>query len=227
MCGIVGVISRSARFPVTEAMVAQMRDTMIHRGPDDQGLHLFHEQGLTIGLGHRRLSIIDLSPLGRQPLATKDEKLWIVFNGEIFNYRELRAELESAGVHEFRTRTDTEVILYAVREWGLEGTLKRLRGMYAFAIYDRADGSLTLVRDPLGVKPLYYWADDSRFMFGSEIKSLLASGWIEKRVDPVSLWHYLTFANSPAPRTLFAGVRKLEAGSYLKIDRQGAIKQVR
>ena len=176
-----------------------------------------------IGLGHRRLSIIDLSPLGHQPMSTADGTLWIVFNGEIFNYRELRAELPDAVRSQFRSQTDTEVILYAVREWGLEGCLRRLRGMYAFALYETQTGTLTLVRDPLGVKPLYYNHERGRVTFASEIKALTAMPGLKPAINNQALYHYLTFANAPAPNTLFEGISKLEAGTCLAIDRQGQI----
>lgn len=219
MCGIVGVVALSDAGVVGEEDLMAMRDRMIARGPDDAGLYIHREDGLFVGLGHRRLSIIDLSPLGRQPMSTADGLLWIVFNGEIFNYRELRQILERTGRHRFRSQTDTEVILYGIREWGLEGCLRRLRGMYAFALFDKAEGSLTLVRDPLGVKPLYYLREPARLVFASEIKAILALPDLHPRIDETALYHYLTFAHAPAPRTLFDGILKLEAGTYLRMDR--------
>lgn len=227
MCGIVGAFSTRENWEISSDELAAMRDTMSLRGPDDAGLFIHREKGLFAGLGHRRLSIIDLSPLGHQPMSTADEKLWIAFNGEIFNYRELRHELLSTGRHRFRSETDTEVLLYAVREWGLEGSLKRLRGMYAFALFDKKEGSLALVRDPLGVKPLYYHCKPGVIAFASEIKALLSLPGIKKSIHNAALYHYLTFANAPAPETFFEGIEKLEAGSYLKIDRQGRSSPVR
>ncbi len=224
MCGIVGIFS-TAGDGMEERDLLAMRDRMVHRGPDDAGIFIHRGAGQFVGLGHRRLSIIDLSPSGRQPMSTADGSLWIVFNGEIFNYRELRQELAGHG-YRFRSQTDTEVLLYAVREWGLDGCLKRVRGMYAFALYDRSDGSLTLVRDPLGVKPLYYALQQpARILFASEIKALLAAPGAKPAVDDTALYHYLTFANAPAPLTLFEGVRKLEAGTYLRVDRHGRSTQ--
>jgi asparagine synthase (glutamine-hydrolysing) len=153
--------------------------------------------------------------------------LWIVFNGEIFNYRELRWLLLQSGRYVFRSQTDTEVVLYSIREWGLDGCLKRLRGMYAFAVFDKTDGSLTLVRDPLGVKPLYYSKQPVGFVFASEIKAILAAPGAKAALNNEALYHYLTFANAPAPLTFFEGIQKLEAGTYLKIGRRGEITQTR
>jgi len=200
---------------------------MVHRGPDDSGYYLADDHDRQIGLAHRRLSIIDLSPRGRQPMATTDGKLRIVYNGEVFNYRELRDELETRhGVH-FESHTDTEVILYGVRVWGLDVCLRRLRGMYAFALYDAEDRSLTLVRDPLGVKPLYYYQDDGSFVFASEIKAILTVPWVARRLDEAAMFHYLTFANSPAPQTLFDGIFKLEAATVLRLEANGRTRQTR
>ncbi|ALA61143.1 asparagine synthase (glutamine-hydrolyzing) [Nitrospira moscoviensis] len=220
MCGIVGVFDTAGR-GIAEEHLAAMRDCMVQRGPDDAGLFIHRDSGLFVGLGHRRLSIIDLSPLGRQPMSTADGSLRIVFNGEIFNYRELRRLLSESGRYAFRSHTDTEVVLYGVREWGLDGCLKRLRGMYAFALFDQTDGSLTLVRDPLGVKPLYYSRQPAGFVFASEIKAILAAPGAKAALNDEALYHYLTFANAPAPLTFFEGIQKLEAGTYLRIDRRG------
>ena len=227
MCGIVGFMAQDADSALTEHTLTIMRDQMIHRGPDDGGLYVHRNGASTIGLGHRRLSIIDLSPLGHQPMSTADGSLWIVFNGEIFNYRELRAELPGSVQAQFRSQTDTEVILYGIREWGLEGCLRRLRGMYAFALYDTGVGTLTLVRDPLGVKPLYYTHHRRCLTFASEIKALTAMPGFKPTINNQSLYHYLTFANAPAPDTFFEGVSKLEAGTYLTCDGQGRMQQQR
>lgn len=227
MCGIVGVFSNREGWSLPEAALAAMRDEMASRGPDDAGIFFHRKNGLFVGLGHRRLSIIDLSPLGHQPMATADGFLWIVFNGEIFNYRELREELLRTGGYSFRSQTDTEVILYGVREWGLDGCLKRLRGMYAFALFDQREGSLTLVRDPLGVKPLYYHPQEGLVAFASEIKALLAMPGVKRQIHDGALYHYLTFAGAPAPQTLFDGILKLEGGTYLTVGRTGKTKQVR
>lgn len=225
MCGIVGLLSRSNQYPLTKELIVSMRDSMVPRGPDDAGIYLYQDEDLQVGLAHRRLSIIDLSNLGQQPMSTTDGKLWIVFNGEIFNYRELRQQLINK--YQFKSNSDTEVILYAVREWGLEGCLQRLRGMYAFALFDQVDSSLILVRDPLGVKPLYFYIENKVVAFASEIKALLINPYIKKTINQTALSHYLTFANAPAPNTFFSGIHKLEAGNYLKIDSKGNSKQIR
>jgi len=226
MCGIVGVFDPAGQ-GIADHDLTVMRDRMVSRGPDDAGLFVHRDSGLFVGLGHRRLSIIDLSPLGRQPMSTADAMLWIAFNGEIFNYREFRQLLSKSGRYAFRSQTDTEVILYGVREWGLEGCLKRLRGMYAFALFDKTDGSLTLVRDPLGVKPLYYSRQPVGLVFASEIKAILAAPGAKPSLNTEALYHYLTFANAPAPLTFFEGIKKLEAGTYLRIDRRGEVIQTR
>lgn len=226
MCGIVGIFNWSGEV-VPDATVIAMRDRMSRRGPDDAGLFTHRDRDLFVGLGHRRLSIIDLSPSGRQPMATADGSLWIVFNGEIFNYRELRNELLETGRYAFRSQTDTEVILYGVREWGLDGCLARLRGMYAFALFDAMEKSLTLVRDPLGVKPLYYSRRPGSLIFASEIKAILAHPDSKPAIDDEALFHYLTFASAPAPRTLFEGIAKLDHGTYLRVDCRGRLGQRR
>ena len=226
MCGILGVFNHRG-VAMSEQDLIRMRDCMTSRGPDDAGIFVCQDTEHFVGLGHRRLSIIDLSPLGRQPMATADGSLWIVFNGEIFNYRELRDILSGTGKYRFLSHSDTEVLLYGVREWGLEGCLKRIRGMYAFALYDKVEGSLTLVRDPLGVKPLYYLKDASRVVFASEIKAILAAPDVKPAINNQALYYYLTFANTPAPLTLFEGISKLEAGTYFTIDQHGRSKSVR
>jgi asparagine synthase (glutamine-hydrolysing) len=197
---------------------------MISRGPDDAGIHIHRDEQLFVGLGHRRLSIIDLSPLGHQPMCTVDGSLMIVFNGEIFNYRELRDELIASGCA-FRSASDTEVLLNAIHVWGLEECLRRIRGMYAFALFSLRDSSLTLVRDPLGVKPLYLYRQGKTIAFASEIKALLAMPGMERKINHQSLYHYLTFANAPAPKTFFKGITKLEAGCWLRTDSSGRVEK--
>ena len=174
MCGIVGILSTDENKVVSESEIVRMRDKMVPRGPDDAGIYLHKGRAFSLGLGHRRLSILDLSPKGRQPMSIADGTLWIVFNGEIFNFKELRKQLMSTGKYVFVSQSDTEVLLYAVKEWGLEGCLRYIRGMYAFALFDKIEKSLTLVRDPLGVKPLYYYKGRNSIAFASEIKAILA-----------------------------------------------------
>jgi asparagine synthase (glutamine-hydrolysing) len=227
MCGIVGFVSHAEQMSLSEAQLITMRDRMFSRGPDDAGICLHRQDGLWVGMAHRRLSIIDLSPLGHQPMSTGDGALWIVLNGEIFNYQELKTLLVETGRYTFQSKSDTEVLLYAVREWGLEGCLHRIRGMYAFALYDKLAGTLTLVRDPLGVKPLYYRPEQGQLLFASEIKAILAAPDVPRAINDRALYHYLTFANVPAPLTMFEGIFKLESGTYLSVDRKGQTTQVR
>src|SRR5688572_7574330 len=195
MCGIAGRVNHAA--PIDRAELFEMTERLAHRGPDDHGYHL----RARVGLGHRRLSIVDLAG-GRQPLANEDESVWIVFNGEIYNHVELRKELQSRG-HVFKTRSDTEAIVHAYEEWGAVGCAQRLRGMFGFAIWDERAQSLTLVRDRLGIKPIYYAQLGGDICFSSEIKSLLVIPELDARVDDDSLGAYLALRYVPAPTTLF------------------------
>lgn len=226
MCGIAGAL----RLPegtsrITESFVTRMRDTMIHRGPDGAGTWVSPDG--RVGLGHRRLSIIDLSEAAGQPMSNEDRSLRISYNGEIYNHAEIRAELERAGGHSWRTdHSDTEVILHAFEEWGIE-CLERFRGMFAFALWDERRRDLWLVRDRIGVKPLYYSVHHGRITFASEIKALLADPEQERVVDEEALYHYLSFLTTPAPSTLFRGIRKLPCGHWLRVDRDGQMHQYR
>jgi asparagine synthase (glutamine-hydrolysing) len=186
-----------------------MIGTLHHRGPDDEGV--WHDGGC--GLAHARLSIIDLSSAGHQPMSTADGRVWITFNGEIYNFMELRAELESKG-YVFHSRTDTEVILYGYLAWGVE-VIGRLRGMFAFALWDKAERKLLLARDRFGKKPLYYSVVRDLLLFGSEIKALLTWPQVDRQPDQVAIDQYLTLQYVPAPRTAFASVRKLPQASYM------------
>jgi asparagine synthase (glutamine-hydrolysing) len=211
MCGIAGFSdSSSAAMPpdVAFSTVHHMCDVIRHRGPDDEGVHV--EPG--VGLGMRRLSIIDLST-GHQPIHNEDQTIWIVFNGEIYNYRELRRELESAG-HRFYTSSDTETIVHAYEEWG-EAAFSRLRGMFGIALWDRPKRTLLVARDRAGIKPLHYTLRGDRLYFGSEIKSLIAAGAVDREIDPEALDHYLSFLYAPRDRAIFKGVKKLPPGHYL------------
>jgi asparagine synthase (glutamine-hydrolysing) len=204
MCGICGIHG-----PHDEALLARMTDVIAHRGPDDAGIY---RDGV-VGLGIRRLSIIDLSG-GHQPIANEDGTLWIVYNGEIYNFREIRESLEAKG-HRFTTKSDTEVILHAFEEYG-EACVHLFRGMFAFALWDAREGILRLCRDRLGIKPLYYAQAGGAFLFGSEIKSILEHPAVVREVDPEALDLYLTFQYVPGPRTLFRGIRKLPPGHWLR-----------
>src|SRR5262245_20850647 len=182
MCGIAGVFNHSTAAEIRADTLIRMRDSMIHRGPDDSGIYLSPDRSL--GLAHRRLSIIDLSSAGHQPMSDAEGRFWIVFNGEIYNFAELRQELEDDGVV-FRSRSDTEVLLYLYKKHGQE-MLPLLRGMFAFAIFDRLERTVFLARDRIGVKPLYYFNRGGTFGFASEIKALLTSGHLSRDVNPVA-----------------------------------------
>jgi asparagine synthase (glutamine-hydrolysing) len=189
-------------------MVAALR----HRGPDDSGFRL----GDVCALGHARLSIIDLSPAGRQPLSNEDGSVWLVFNGEIYNFQSLRGELENLG-HGFRTRTDSEVVVHAYEQWGAE-SVKRLRGMFAFAIWDEPRRRLFIARDRVGKKPLYYTTAGRRFWFASEIQGLLADDEVPREADPAAIDSYLSWGYVPAPRTGFKNIFKLEPAHWMTVD---------
>ena len=217
MCGIVGKIHFDPEHHVDPRQIRTMADSVLHRGPDDEGI--WTERN--VGLGHRRLSIIDLSPSGRNPMSNEDETVWIVFNGEIYNFQELRPGLEADG-HKFRSRTDTEVILHLYEELG-PMCVKELRGMFAFAIWDRRIQRLLLARDRMGVKPLHYALTSFGLLFGSEIKAVLASGEIDPEPDLASLHQFLLWQCIPSPRTGFRGIQKLQPASVLTWQTGGEI----
>jgi asparagine synthase (glutamine-hydrolysing) len=202
---------------ISDMALKAMTDVIVHRGPDDSGF--WKEPGL--GLGFRRLSIIDLKE-GHQPLCNEDETVWIVFNGEIYNYKPLRAGLESRG-HVFRTQTDTEVIVHLYEEYG-EQCVQHLRGMFGFAVWDRKKRRLFGARDHFGIKPFYYSHDGNRFLFGSEIKSLLAAEDAERKLRPESLLNYLTFQYVPEPDTMFQGISKLPPGHAITVSPEGSVR---
>ncbi|MDP9169905.1 MAG: asparagine synthase (glutamine-hydrolyzing) [Acidobacteriota bacterium] len=208
MCGIAGLVREGGVAPGDNEALDRMLAAQFKRGPDGDGVF----RGTEAVLGHRRLSIIDLSPLGKQPMPNEDESLWVTFNGEIYNHQELRAELVKAG-HVFRSRTDTEVLLHGYEQWGMAGLLGRLRGMFAFALYDVGRG-LMLARDRLGIKPLYYYAGGGLLIFASEVKALLEGGLISAERDRNALAGFLIAGAVPAPLTTIKGVRCLEAGYW-------------
>ncbi|MBK1708021.1 XrtA/PEP-CTERM system amidotransferase [Marichromatium gracile] len=213
MCGIAGIFDTRGPGPIDPELLGRMNEAQHHRGPDDGGVHI--EPG--VGLAHRRLSIIDLSG-GHQPLFNEDETVAVVFNGEIYNFQELAAELRAAG-HRFRTHSDTEVIVHAWEAWG-EACVERFRGMFAFAIWDRGRETLFLARDRLGIKPLHYaLLDDGRLLFGSELKALLVDPTLPRALDPQAIEEYFGFGYIPDPRTIFGAVRKLEPGHTLTLRR--------
>ena len=212
MCGIAGFadLEPVAHAPELDRLrVKAMCDVMRHRGPDDEGFHV--AQGVALGM--RRLSIIDLST-GHQPIHNEDERVWVVFNGEIYNYRELRHQLEAAG-HRFYTSSDTETIVHGYEEWG-EGVFARLNGMFGVAIWDVRSRTLLLARDRAGIKPLYYGVAGGRLFFGSEAKCVLANAEVDRGLDPRALDHYLAYLYTPRDQSIFRSVRKLLPGHYLK-----------
>lgn len=221
MCGILGVHNyANGSAPLTEALLARMTDTIRHRGPDDAGIHI--DPSGKAGLGFRRLSIIDLSPNGHQPMTNEDGTVHIVFNGEIYNFKDLRPGLEAKG-HRFRSHTDTEVILHLYEELG-PACVEQLDGMFGFAIWDSRKQTWLLARDRLGVKPLYYTRQQGMLIFASEIKAILAHPLISADLNPEAMAQYLTFKTSPAPHTLFAGIQKLPPGHFLISGRDGNCK---
>jgi len=224
VCGICGIFfcgDSSSPTEIEESLLIRMRDTLIHRGPDDAGTWISPDR--RIGLAHRRLSIVDLSPFGRQPMSNEEGSLWISFNGEIYNHLELRRPLEEKG-HRYRSGTDTETILHLYEEVGVRA-LERLDGMFAIALYDDQRKELLLARDRIGIKPLYYARLPGRILFGSEIKAILAHPAVTPALDFEAFLDYLTFVSTPAPATLFSGIRKLRPGTYLKIDARGGIQE--
>ena len=213
MCGIVGVFDSAGRGEISRALLEKMNGSLLHRGPDEGGVHL--EPG--VGLGHRRLSIIDLST-GQQPLYNEDRSVVVVFNGEIYNFQDLVPELQALG-HIFRTRSDTEVIVHAWEAWG-EDCVQRFRGMFAFALWDRNRETLFLARDRLGVKPLYYAKlPAGEWIFGSELKALLVHPKLRREIDPWAIEDYFAYGYVPEPRTIFKDVYKLAPGFMLTLKR--------
>ena len=219
MCGITGLFDTRQRRDFDRALLQRMNDAQSHRGPDGDGLHL--EPG--VGLGHRRLAIIDVAT-GQQPLFNEDGSVVIVFNGEVYNYQSLIPELQALG-HVFHTRSDTEVIVHAWEAWG-ERCVDRLRGMFAFALYDRNRETLFMARDRLGVKPLYYSVlPDGTLLFGSELKSLMAHPGLGRQIDPCAVEEYFALGYVAEPRTIFAGTKKLPPGHMLTIRRGEPLRE--
>src|SRR2546428_829027 len=211
MCGICGIVDQAGRSDESGDLVRDMARRIAHRGPDQEG---YFEDRLAV-LGSRRLSIVDLTG-GRQPISSEDGAIHVVFNGEIYNFQELRRDLQSRR-HHFHTATDTEVVVHSFEEWGTEA-LARLNGIFAIALWDAPRRRLVLARDPMGVKPLYYATHGTTLAFASELKALLALPWISREVEFEALQAYLSFRFVPSPRTLFRGVQKLAPGEYLLFD---------
>ena len=214
MCGIFGIVARNARVP--DGVLERGTQSLAHRGPDDSGTILLRDsvpEPVEIGLGNRRLAILDLSPLAHQPMHDAETGNWIVYNGEIYNFRDIRDELEQGGTI-FVSQSDTEVVLKAYARWG-EDCLAKFRGMFAFAIWDARRHRLFIARDPMGIKPLYYAEASSYFLFASEVRTLLGTGLVPRHIDPAGLLNYLTFGSAYDPLTLVEGVRALPAGHTL------------
>ena len=204
MCGIVGFNWRDER------LIESATEVLAHRGPDAGGVYVDNY----VSLGHRRLSIIDLSEHGQQPMSNEDGTVWVTYNGEIYNFRELREALAAKG-HCFRSRTDTEVIVHAYEEYGAD-CVQRFNGMFAFSLWDKNKRELLLVRDRLGVKPLYYYFRDEKLIFASEIKAILQVPEVEREVNPQALYGYVGYEFVPAPETIFRHIHKLPPGHYLR-----------
>jgi len=218
MCGIFGIIGHNARVP--GEVLERATKSLAHRGPDDTGTVILRDscgQEVEIGLGNRRLAILDLSPLGHQPMNDPATGNWIVYNGEVYNFREVRAKLERERVH-FSGHSDTEVILKAYGQWG-EKCLEEFRGMFAFAIWDAQKHRLFAARDPMGIKPFYYYVSDRYFIFSSEVRTLLGTGIVPGAIDSAGLMNYLSFGSLYDPTTLIQGVSSLPAGCYLTWER--------
>ena len=224
MCGICGIYEYGASEPaISSQLIERMRDTMTHRGPDDAGVYVTKDR--RVGLGNRRLAIVDLSPAGRNPMSNEDERVWITFNGEIYNHESLRSGLEARG-HRYRSRTDTETIVHLYEERGLD-FVQDLEGDFAIGLWDESARRLVLARDRIGVKPLYYTVAAGRLIFASEIKAILEHPSITRDIDEQALYHYLSFLTTPAPQTLFAKINKLPAGCMLTCDESGDVKITR
>lgn len=219
MCGIAGIVSIGEK-PVRSEELRAMCAAMVHRGPDDEGIYI----GRGVGLGMRRLSIIDLDT-GRQPVCNEDGSVWVVLNGEIYNYRELRRDLERRG-HRFRSRTDTETIVHLYEEYGVD-CVDKLRGMFSFAVWDERSETLLLARDRLGIKPLYFTQTGRRFAFASELKVLLQLPEVERRLNVRAVNHLLAFLSTPASESIVDGVHKLEPGCTLTLFPDGRFRRRR
>jgi asparagine synthase (glutamine-hydrolysing) len=211
MCGICGIVNLEGRH-INEEVIHNMCTALVHRGPDDEGIHTSTKSKPSAGLGHRRLKIIDLTEAGRQPMCNEDGSLWLVLNGEIYNYPQLRKGLKDKG-HQFRSNTDVEVVLHLYEDFA-ENCLSYLRGMFAFAIWDEKKGKLFFARDRLGQKPLLYYCDSHHLCFASEFSALFASGLIDRNINYEAMDQYLTFGYVPAPATIYKEILKMLPGHY-------------
>ena len=219
MCGVTGIFHFDRPESVSADLLHRMNNTIFHRGPDGDGTYVSRDG--KVGLGHRRLSIIDLSEGGAQPMSNREETIWVSFNGEIYNHASLRMELERRGCRFRSHHSDTEVLVQGYQAWGMRGLLERLDGMYVFAVYDETAKRILIARDRVGVKPIYFTKRAGLFAFASEIKALLAHPNVPATVGQVALYHYLTYLTTPAPLTLFDGIYKLPAGHFMMIEANG------
>ncbi len=210
MCGITGIFNLN-RDRVEPSLIEEMVKSLKHRGPDDSGVYLDNN----VALGHTRLSIIDLSKAGHQPMEDSEQEFFITYNGEFYNFKEVRDQLEALG-HKFRSKTDTEVILYAYKQWGA-ACMEKIGGMFAFAIFNKEKQELFLARDRIGEKPLYYYLDRDKFVFASEIKAILCDNRIKREIDQQGMVNYFAFGHSIAPDTIYKGIKKLLPGQYLTL----------
>lgn len=208
MCGICGVISFDDK-PIDRIILENMTNTLIHRGPDDFGIYINGK----VGLGHRRLSIIDITSAGHQPMTNEDKSIWLTYNGEIYNFTELKKYLIKKG-HIFKSHTDTEMVIHSYEEWG-ENCIEKFNGMFAFGLYDFAQKKLFLARDRFGKKPLYYYSSSNFFIFASEIKAIIAHPAVTKRINIKALYKYFLFEYIPEPDSIFENIYKLDAGTFL------------
>src|SRR2546429_2696747 len=213
MCGIAGQFNFQRHEPVEREAIVRMARSIAHRGPDDEGFFIAGP----VGLGFRRLSIIDLAG-GHQPMSDGEETVWVIFNGEIYNYRELRAELQVKG-HHFRTNSDTEVIIHGYKEWGTD-VFNHLNGMFGLAIWDVRNQRLVVARDAMGIKLIYYRIANGQLTFGSEVRPVTAAEECKPNVDPAALNLFLRFRYTPSPLTIFDGIRKLAPGTMLVIEKE-------
>jgi len=220
MCGITGVYNLDER-KADPILLKSMTDCLRHRGPDDSGIYVDQN----VGLGHARLSILDLSPAGHQPMSNDDQTIWVTFNGEIYNFQEIRKELEQKG-YKFKSNSDTEVIIKSYEEWGLKA-VEKYRGMFAFAIWDKKREKLYLVRDRAGVKPLYYYINNEVFLFSSELKSFHKHPNFKKEINFDALALFLQFGYILAPHTIFKNAYKVKPGHYLEVDKNGKIEETK
>ena len=222
MCGIAGVFSTDSAYPVKDGALQAMNESMVHRGPD--GGDRWISQDGRIGLAHRRLAIVDLSDTATQPMCDTEETVWVTFNGEIYNHLSLRRTLQNVG-HRFQTdHSDTEVLVHGYKEWGIDGLVQRLDGMFAFGLWDEAHKRLFLVRDRIGIKPVYFTRTGGSVRFASEIKAILSDPAIPRAVEPSALNHYLSFMVAPAPLTMFKDIFKLPAGHIMEVDSTGRLQ---